>query len=380
MIIKNAKVFTDQGIFEQKDIFIKNGIITDEENAKGEDHQVIDGSNLLAVPGLIDIHFHGAVGHDFCDGDLDGLNAILRYELSSGITAACPTTMSFPPEVLFEAIDTALEAGSDRGAELVGINLEGPFIGRQKVGAQNASYVLEGDSSLLRKIIDRGQGLIKLVDVAPEIKANMKLIDEFKNETRFSLAHTEADYEMAVTAFEHGASQLTHMFNGMKDISHRMPGPELAALEKRAFVELISDGVHNHDAIIRMVFKLFDEDRIVLISDSMRATGFEDGTYSLGGQNVSVKGNECRLEEHPETIAGSNTNLFDCLKHAICLAKVPMAKAIFAATRNPARAIGIDDMHGSIRKGCYGNILLIDKEFNLKHIIKNGIEYSSLPG
>ena len=129
-----------------------------------------------------------------------------------------------------------------------------------------------------------------------------------------------------------------------------------------------------------MVFKLFDEDRIVLISDSIRATGFEDGTYSLGGQNVSVKGNECRLEEHPETIAGSNTNLFDCLKHAICLAKVPMAKAIFAATRNPARAIGIDDMYGSIRKGCYGNILLIDKEFNLKHIIKNGIEYSSLPG
>lgn len=373
MIVKNAEVFTEEGIFCKKDIFINNGFIVDAFCAE-EDGQILDGTGLLAIPGLVDIHFHGAVGQDFCDGDYDGLKRILDYELENGIMAACPATMTFPEEIISKAIDNALSVQEyTEGADLVGINMEGPFINSQKVAAQNPAYIRQGDAAMLQRLIDKGRGLIRLVDVAPEMAKNLELIDAFKDEVRFSLAHTAADYDTAKEAFRHGAVQLTHMFNAMNDIGHRSPGPELAALEEGAYVELISDGVHNHDAVVRMVFRLFDEDKVILISDSMMATGLQDGSYSLGGQKVTVKGHNCTLAEHPETIAGSNTNLYECMKHAVLEAKVPFEKAILAATKNPACAIGIDEKYGSIRKGCYGNIILMDHDLNIKHLIKNGI-------
>ncbi len=382
MIIRNAKVFTQEGIFEDGDIYIRDGIIAgirtcekdDEPNDNSEWGEEIDASGLLAIPGLVDIHFHGAVGCDFCDADEDGLKAILDYELSYGVMSVCPATMTFPEETLMRVIDTALSVREySGGADLVGINMEGPFINPDKVAAQNPEYVAKGDSAMLRRLLSRGQGLIKLVDIAPEIDKNMELIDEFKGEVRFSLAHTLSDYNTAKEAYRRGASQLTHTFNAMKDIAHREPGPVLAALESGVYVELIADGIHNHDAVIRMTFRLFDEDKVVLISDSMMATGFEDGSYMLGGQSVSVKGHECRLTEHPETIAGSNTNLFECLKHAVKDAKVSFEKAILAASGNPARAMGIDDKYGSIRKGCQGNIILMNEDFEIKYLVKDGI-------
>ena len=378
MLIRNAMVFNDEGTFKENDIHIKDDIIEYIGTFNGTDENVIDATGLYAIPGLIDIHFHGAIGHDLCDADSNSLKEILDYELSQGIMAVCPATMTAPEEKLSKIIDTALLSKNYRdGADLVGLNLEGPFINPKKAAAQNSEYIISGDAKLLRRLIDRGQGLIKLVDVAPEISENMYLIDTFKDEVSFSLAHTFADYDISKEAFCHGAKQLTHMFNAMNDITHRAPGPVLAALEAEAYVELIADGIHNHDAIIRMVFKLFDESKIILISDSMMATGFEDGLYTLGGQDVLVRGHECRLANHLETLAGSNTTLFDCLKHAVLFAGIPIEKAIFAASRNPARAILIDDKYGSIRKGCYGNIILMDDDFNIKFIIKNGMTIKS---
>lgn len=373
MIIKDAKVFKENGTFNKEDIYIENGIFSDISSYTDDDGPIIDGSNLLAIPGLVDIHFHGAVGCDFCDAEIDSLKRILDYELSCGVMAVCPATMTFPEDKISKIIDSAIIAQSYlEGADLIGINLEGPFINPSKVAAQNPNYVTCGDAAMLRRLLERGKGLIKLVDVAPEIEENMSLIDKFKDEVRFSLAHTLADYDKAKEAFGCGANHLTHMFNAMNEIGHRAPGPVLAALEEGAFVELISDGVHNHDAVIRMVFKLFDEDKIILISDSMMATGLEDGLYTLGGQKVLVKGNECRLSEHPETIAGSNTNLFECLKYAVLKAGVPIEKAISAVTVNPAEAIGVRDKYGCIRQGCYGNVILMDEKFIIKHLIYKG--------
>lgn len=375
MIIKNARVFNTKGYFEDKDLVIDGGRFVDssKQGTQTDYGTVIDAKGLMAIPGLVDIHFHGAVGHDFCDADSAGLKEILEYELSSGIMAACPATMTFPEEKLGCIIDSALSLGdNDKGADLVGINMEGPFINQGKVAAQNPEYVQKADSDMFFRLQDRAKGLIKLVDIAPEADGNMSFIDEVKGKVSVSLAHTLADYDTAKEAFNRGASQLTHMFNAMNDIGHRAPGPALAAQEAGAFVELICDGVHNHDAIIRMVFNLFDKNKIVLISDSMMATGLADGTYELGGQKVDVNGNECRLSEHKDVIAGSNTNLYECLKHAVLVAKVPIEKAIKAATINPARAIQIDEHYGSFAEGCYGNVLLIDDDFNVVVRIHKG--------
>lgn len=373
MVIRNSKVFTKDGIFKNEDIYIKNGVFADINTRDEGDTAQIDGTNLLAIPGLVDIHFHGAIGYDFCEGEKEALKAILDYELSHGVMAVCPTTMTFPEEIIGRAVDSALElSDGDSGADIVGINLEGPFINPQKAAAQNPDYVRKGDPAMLQRLLERGRGLIKIVDVSPEIKENFMLIEEFKDKVNFSVAHTMADYDIAGSAFRAGAKQLTHMFNAMPEIMHRSPGPELAALEEGAYVELISDGVHNHDAIIRMVFGLYDSEKAVLISDSMMATGLKDGLYSLGGQKVMVKGRECRLKDNPDTIAGSNSNLFECLKHTVLEAGVPLEKAVLAATINPARAIGVDDKYGSIREGRYGNVILMDEELNIKYIIKNG--------
>ena len=372
MLIKNAGVFTQDGKFVKENIRIENGLFSCIGDCN-EDGKIIDAEGLLAIPGLVDIHFHGAVGCDLCDADIEGLKAILDYELACGIMAVCPATMTFPEKKLSEVIDRVRNVQDyDRGADIVGINLEGPFINPKKAGAQNTSYISEGDSGMLRRLLERGRGLIKLVDVAPEFDSNMCLIDEFKNEVRFSLAHTEADYCIAKEAFRRGAGQLTHAFNAMNETLHRSPGPVLAACEEGAYAELIADGVHIHDAVIRMAFKLFG-DKIILISDSCMAAGLEDGLYSLGGQDVTVEGAKCTLTDKPDTIAGSNTDLFGCLKHAVTKAQIPMDKAIKAATINPARAIGIDDKYGSIALNLAGNIILMDEDFNIKYIIKDGI-------
>lgn len=383
------------GKFRKCDIFIQNGTIKalrllseselpiDDIDCNGEeecdfdftrqDEEIIDAAGLMAIPGLVDIHFHGAVGHDFCDADSVGLKEILDYELSRGIMSVCPATMTFTEEKLNEVIDNALEVSSyEGGARLVGINMEGPFINPLKAGAQSIEFVRECDPEMFRRLLSRAGGLIKIVDIAPECGNNMSFIDEFKDEVSVSLAHTKCDYDTAKEAFGRGAKQLTHMFNAMNDIGHREPGPVLAARESGAFVELIGDGVHNHDAVVRMVFDLFDEDRIILISDSMMATGLSDGTYTLGGQSVDVRGNRCTLSADPGVIAGSNSDLLACLKHVVKEAGVPLEKALAAATINPAGAIGLSDRYGTLAEGVDANVVLLDGNLDIRYLILKG--------
>lgn len=378
MIIRNAKVAVGGNEAVYKDIYIRDGIISDmNEGVDDKESEQIDATGLWAIPGLIDLHFHGAVGYDFCDADEEGLKKILDYEASRGIMAVVPTTMTLPEEMLNRVIDTALEVKNyTKGADLVGINMEGPFISSNKVAAQNSDYILPSDVEMFDRLLKRAKGLIKMVDLAPECTNSIDFIKKYKDEVIISLAHTDADYETAQEAYWKGATHLTHMFNAMNGINHRAPGPILAAYEAGANVELICDGVHIHDAIIRMVFNLFDEDRIILVSDSMMATGLGDGQYMLGRQEVISNNNRCVLKKSPDTIAGSNTNLYECMRHAIRVAKVPVYKAIKAATVNPAKELGLEDKYGSIKSGCYGNIILADEDFNIKYIIIRGIVYN----
>lgn len=366
MIIKNANVFGENNEFTQGDIFIEGEYFT-----QAGDGEVIDADGLMAIPGLIDVHFHGCMGYDFCDGTIEAIQTMADYEQKNGITAISPATMTLSEEELMRISHTAAEYKSEKGAELVGINMEGPFISMEKKGAQNPRYINKPDVSMFRRLQKEANGLFKLVAIAPEQEGAMEFIDELKDEVAISVAHTTADYNTAWEAFQRGAKQVTHLYNAMPSYTHRAPGVVGAATDSDCMVELICDGVHIEPCVIRNTFRMFGKDRIVFISDSMMATGMKDGEYSLGGQAVKVRGNLATLVVDG-AIAGSATNLFDCMKFAVKKAGISLENAVKCSTENPAKSIGIFDKYGSISVGKYANLVLVDENLNIQKVIQKG--------
>ncbi|MEG0459906.1 N-acetylglucosamine-6-phosphate deacetylase [Gordonibacter sp.] len=334
--------------------------------------ETVDAAGCSVIPGLIDVHFHGCCGADLCDGTDEALTAIARHEARRGITSICPATMTYPEDTLARIVSVAAahRPAADE-ARLVGINMEGPFISPGKIGAQNPAYVQVPDVDMMRRLQEAARGLVKLVDLAPESQGALDFIGQMAGEVRISLAHTTAGYDCAAEAFARGARQLTHLYNAMPGLHHREPGPIAAAFEHdEVTAELIADGVHIHPAMVRMAFTLFGDDRIILVSDTMRAAGLEDGDYDLGGQNVTVRGNTATLANG--ALAGSVTDLASCLKWAVAEAGIPLASAVKAATENPARAIGIADEAGSLAPGYLADAVILDQDLNVKHVILRG--------
>ena len=372
MIIKNGEVFQEDGSFRLQDLYVENHRIVASED-EVTDKTIVDAAGLRVIPGLVDIHSHGAFGHDFSDADPEGLKIILKYEKSHGITSYCPTSMTLPAEELKEIFATIKTVGEMKaGATVRGINMEGPFINLKKAGAQNPEYIMPADKEMFLRLQERSGGLIKLVDIAPEEKGAMEFIEQCHDQVKISIAHTCSDYDTAREALEKGVGHMTHLYNAMPGINHREPGPIIAALEAGAEVELIADGIHIHPAMVRTTFRIFGADKVILISDSMEATGLLDGDYQLGGQGVTVKGRKAILTEKPDVIAGSVTNLFDCMKNCVLNMGIPLEDAVLAATENPAESIGVEKDYGRIAVGNYGNLLLLDKDLQIKNIVQKG--------
>ena len=378
MIIRNALVYGEDKTFSRLDIRIEEDVFTEicPSLAPSENESVLDADGLYAIPGLIDIHFHGCMGHDFCDGTVEAIDAITRYEASCGVTSVCPATMTVSPESLVQVMDAARtynESPARPGqASLVGINMEGPFISESKKGAQAAEHIRLCDEALFCSLQERSGGLIKLVDIAPENEGAMEFIDALHDKVTISLAHTTADYQTAKEAYDRGARHATHLYNAMPPFTHRAPGVVGAAFDSpHCRAELICDGVHIHPSVVRATFKLFGDDRMILISDSMRAAGMEDGQYTLGGQDVAVKGKYATLVSDG-ALAGSVTNLMDCMRTAVKEMQIPLESAIACATMNPAKAIGIYDRYGSISTGKIANLVLLDQDLNLRQVIIHG--------
>ena len=383
MKIRNASVYTSYGNFEQLDVLIHDGMIqavTPKDGLKNiEDDVTVDGTGMYLIPGLTDIHFHGCVGYDFCDGTEEAIEAMARYQARNGVTTICPATMTDPEEKLTE-ICRAARAYNERedvkriGASLVGIHMEGPFISHTKKGAQNPNYIQKPDVDMYRRLQQESGGLIKLVDIAPEVEGAMPFIQAVYSEVAVSLAHTAADYNTAMEAFGNGARHVTHLFNAMDPYSHRAPGVIGAAADSPgAEVELICDGIHIHPAVVRSSLRLYGPDRVILVSDSMEATGMPDGEYSLGGQPVHVKGNRATLADG--TIAGSATNLMQCLRVMVQDMGLPLETAVRCAAVNPAKSIGIYDRYGSIAPGKVANLVLLNQDLEVMTVILNGEEY-----
>lgn len=367
MIIKNGAVFQEDGTFVVKDLYVENHRIAASE-AEVTDKTVVDASGLKVIPGIVDVHSHGAFGHDFSDADVEGLKVILKYEKEHGVTSYCPTSMTLPAEQLKEIFATIKEVGDvEGGARVLGINMEGPFLDTRKKGAHVEGYIRKSDADFFRELNEYSGNMVKLVTLAPDVEGAMEFIDEMHNETCISLGHTSADYDTALEAMKRGAHHVTHLYNAMQPLGHRAPGLIGAACDDpECMVEVICDGLHIHPAVIRATFKMFGSERVVLISDSMMAAGMENGTYELGGQEVTMKDRKATLKDG--TIAGSATNLFDCMRIAVSFG-VPEAEAIFAATRNPAKSIGVYDRVGSLSVGKEADILLVTEDLELKKVL-----------
>ena len=367
MIIKNGLVFTPEGKFEKKDLYVEGEYVAKETT----DNKEVEAEGCYVIPGLVDIHFHGCVRHDMCDGTEESIQALADYEAANGVLAICPATMTIPEEELFQAMKAAKGHKNGKGADLVGINMEGPFINKEKKGAQKEEDIKLADVKLFHKLQEAAGGLIKLVDLAPETEGAMDFINQVKDEVHVSIAHTMADYDTASEAIRRGADHITHLYNAMPPLNHREPGVIGAARDSDCYVELICDGVHIHPSCVRATFEMFTDKRIVLISDSMMATGMEDGQYELGGQPVTVVGNVATLTEGG-AIAGSATNLMDCIRTVVKEMHIPLESAVRCATLNPAKSIGIDDKYGSLEEGKYANAVVLDKDLNIVSIIQKG--------
>lgn len=372
MILTNANIFDSTKGFGLGTV-ITNGekiqkVIFDDCSTY-KDYIDCEGKYLL--PGFIDIHFHGCNGYDFCDASKQSLDAITEYELKNGITSICPATMTYSEEILTPIMKNVAQYNNHRGSEIIGINMEGPFISVDRIGAQNPNYVQTPDVAMIERLDKVSNGLIKLIDIAPEVNEATEFIKKLHSQYSISIAHTCCTYDVAKEAFQLGANHLTHTYNAMPPIHHRNPGPILAAMENNAYAEIICDGMHIHYAAVRLAFNMF-KNSICLISDSCEATGLDDGQYSLGGQAIIKKGNRVVLKDHQNTIAASATNLFDCFRHAVLDAGIPIENAVNAASLNPARSIKMDNMYGSISVGKYANMILLDKKLNLNNVILKG--------
>ncbi|NCC77355.1 MAG: N-acetylglucosamine-6-phosphate deacetylase [Clostridia bacterium] len=388
MKIINGQVLTQDFVFASLDVAIESDRISGlDMRQAGEgtaqvsgapfdrpdlSTDIIDATGCLVIPGLVDIHIHACAGHDFCDADAEGLAVMASHLARQGVTSFLGTSMALGEERLariFQIGQEVILAGLPGGAQMRGIHMEGPFFAVEKKGAQAAEFIIDPDVAMYQRLELAAGQQIRIVDVAPERPGALELTQYAAPHTTVSLAHTTANYQQALAAFATGASHVTHLFNAMPPFSHRDPGVVGAASDAGATVEMICDGVHLHPSVVRSVFKWFGSDKVVLVSDAMRACGLSDGSYDLGGQTVRVEGNRATLADG--TIAGSVTDLMQCLRNAVSFG-VPAEEAIRAATANPARVARIDDQVGSLEIGKKADLLVVTPELELKAVVIGG--------
>ncbi len=370
MLFKNAQIFSGDS-FQTGSFRVENGRFTEIlDTVPAEKGLDLNGAQV--IPGLVDIHTHGNSGADFSDGDYEGLKTMAAYSARHGITTFAPTSMTLPYETLAKAFATGRRLAEEQPkgcARVLGVHMEGPFFSEKKKGAQNAAYLKLPDIAAFEKLEADCGGLVRIVDVAAELEGAEAFAREASRLCTVSIAHTDAAYEDACRVFDAGAAHVTHLFNAMPPLHHRKPGVIGAAAEREnVVVELICDGLHIHPSVMRLAFRLFPE-RLCMISDSLRCCGMPDGEYELGGQAIWLKGRLATLADG--TIAGSASNLYDCLLTTVA-SGVPEAQAIRAATIVPARELGCADRVGSIEVGKYADFIVCDEKLKCLAVYLGG--------
>ena len=376
--IKNGKIVLKDGIVENSVLAFDDKIcgITAMEQVP-TDAEIIDAKGGYIAPGLVDIHIHGYLGEDASDGSADGIKKMANGIMKNGVTSWCPTTMTVSMDEINTALNTVHslkdESKDWEGAEILGVNLEGPFINPKKKGAQAETHIKPLDSKF---VIDNAD-IISLATVAPEMDGGCEGIKQIREncDVKVSIGHTDASFEEALAGIDAGAPHITHLFNAQTALQHRNPGVVGAALLRDVYTELICDTFHIHKGLFELIAKIKGE-KLVLITDCTRAGGMPDGEYTLGGQKIIVNDIQCLLEDG--TIAGSVLKLNDAVKNVYNNTDMPLWTVVAAASLNPAKAIGVDDRKGSLEAGKDADIIITDSDFNiLKTIIGGKIKYEA---
>lgn len=367
MRIKNGKILIGKS-FVDADIQFDRTI-----TAIGRLEGPADMEGGYVIPGLVDVHTHGAVGEDFSDGKPAGLQPLADYYAAHGVTSYLATTMTLREEVLTPAMHAIRDFKPRSGAKCAGVHLEGPFLSYAKRGAQAAENLHKPDPALFHRLNEASGGQVRLVTVACEEEGALPFIREISRICTVSLGHTTADYDTAMSGFLAGASHATHLYNGMPSLLHRAPGVIGAAFDAGASVELICDGLHIHPSVIRATCQLFG-DKLNLISDSLRCAGMPDGDYELGGQPIVVKNHKATLLDG--TLAGSSISLLDAVRNVVRFG-LPLAGAVYAASTAPALAAGLDA--GVIAQGKAADLLVLDEDLALKAVFVDGQRFESRP-
>lgn len=369
MLLIHANYLDEDFRLVQGDIEIEDGKILrvgKDLPRKEEDLAVDCAGSYTVVPGFVDVHIHGCAGADTCDATREALEAMAAFLLAHGVTSFCPTTMTTSRETIQAALLAAkdmMDHPMEEGARVVGVNMEGPFIAKERKGAQKEEDILPPDFPLFQRFYEESGGIVRLVDVAPEQPGGLEFVEKASQLCTVSIAHTTADYDQAKAAFDKGVTHATHLFNAMSGLHHRKPGVVGAVFDdSRVRGELICDGFHIHPAVLRAAFRLLG-DRALIVSDSMRANGMPEGeAFDLGGQMVTVHQGKALLPDG--TIAGSVTNLHQEIKNLVSFG-VPFEQAVKAATLVPARAIGLDGEIGSIAPGKRADLVVLDENLDI---------------
>ncbi len=374
--IKNGKCILPDGILENFILAFDDKICGFTDKVP-EGAQVIDANGGYVAPGLVDIHIHGYLGEDTSDGSADGIFKMANGVMKNGVTSFCPTTMTVSMDEINKALNVVRslkeKSKSWEGAEILGVNLEGPFINPKKKGAQAEAHIKKPDAKF---VIDNSD-IICLATMAPEMEGGCDSIREITESSGVivSVGHTDATFEETLDGIRAGATHITHLFNAQTPLHHRNPGVVGAALQENVTTELIADAFHVHKGVFELLARV-KGDNLVLITDCTRAGGMPDGEYTLGGQSIFVKGVQCLLEDG--TIAGSVLKLNDAVKNFRDNTSLPLWKVVAAASLNPARAIGVSDCKGSLEVGKDADIIITDGDFNIvKTIIGGEIKYEA---
>ncbi|MBP2076142.1 N-acetylglucosamine-6-phosphate deacetylase [Oceanobacillus polygoni] len=379
MFIKNVKIYLEDKTIPNSGIYIENNRVQSIHEGNDLPHDldqnahIIDATGLNAIPGFIDGHIHGANGADTMDATEEALDKIASLLPMEGTTSFLATTITQSHDNISKALENAAHYSNKPGqAELVGVHLEGPFVEKTKAGAQPREYIIKPDLQQFKKWQTQSAGKIKTVTMAPEHDENGQFINSLaESGVNVSAGHTDCGFAGIEKAVAQGVSQLTHLCNAMNGIHHRDIGAVGAAFQlKELRAELIADGIHVAPEMLQLIYNNMGSERIILITDAMRAKGLPDGDYELGGQPVKVENGKAVLEDG--TLAGSILKMHEGAKQMLKLNGVSIRDIVKMASVNPAKQIGIYDRKGSISLGKDADILLVDDELNIKFTICRG--------